>query len=112
MQAFLRLYSIRVLDMPTPCTLLEWKHICQKHENSIMLPSEDKKVHLGKGNASCEGVEQQQPLVLHVAALRFPFRDKAWMWLVPDDLAGPPTPLLVLGLQLTLCPSLESLKTF
>lgn len=50
--------------MPAPCTPLAWKHIYQKPENSIMLPREDKMVQLGKGNASCEVVEQQQPLVL------------------------------------------------
>lgn len=97
--------------MPAPCTPLARKHICQKPGSPISLPSEDKMVQLGKGNASCGGVEQQQ--VLHVAAFRSPFLDRAReKWLVPDDLAEPPAPLLVLGLELTLPSSLEPLKIF
>lgn len=72
-------------------------------ENPIMLPSEDKMVHLGKGNAFCEGVALPKSSVQHVAAFRSAFQDRAReMWLVPDDLAECPAPLLVLGLELML----------
>ena len=82
-------------------------------KSPIVLPSEDEMVHLGKEGASCEGVEQEQPCVLHVTALRSPCQESAGeMWLVPHTLVGPSAPPLALGLLLPLPPPQEPLSIF